>query len=205
MSTCHITWLRCASTKSKQCSTPVLYTSIFARQSRAGIKRVHADILECLCGGQAIPSVRAQVQHLQCDIQLPHESVHWHKYISIYIYCSKLVTTPLLGLLFECIIYMNDYIYPAARADEDEVDASSGASSRAPSTSKQTLMRSATPTTCTQLLHIECCAANMNSCMVLLAGLNKEGYQFRTHCMAGHSNTRCRSALSRRPSAELWF
>ena len=28
-----------------------------------------------------------------------------------------------------------DYIYPAARADEDEVDASSGASSRAPSTS----------------------------------------------------------------------
>ena len=34
-----------------------------------------------------------------------------------------------------------NYIYPAARADEDEVDASSGASSRAPSTSKQFWMK----------------------------------------------------------------
>ena len=33
-----------------------------------------------------------------------------------------------------------DHIYPAARADEDKVDASSGASSRAPSTSEQSMM-----------------------------------------------------------------
>ena len=38
------------------------------------------------------------------------------------------------------------HIYPAARADGDEVDASSGASSRAPSTSKRSLMKCATPT-----------------------------------------------------------
>ena len=38
-----------------------------------------------------------------------------------------------------------DYIYPAARADESAVDASSGASSRAPSTSKQSWTKCATP------------------------------------------------------------
>ena len=32
------------------------------------------------------------------------------------------------------------YIYPAARADEDEVDASSGSSDRAPRASKQSIM-----------------------------------------------------------------
>ena len=48
-----------------------------------------------------------------------------------------------------------DYLYPAARADEDEVDASSGASSRAPSTSKQSWTKCATPTM------LRC---HMNSC-----------------------------------------
>ena len=36
------------------------------------------------------------------------------------------------------------------------------------------------------------------SCMVILAGLNKAGYRARTHCMAGHSNTRCRSSMKSR-------
>ena len=30
--------------------------------------------------------------------------------------------------------------------------------------------------------------------MVFIAGLNKAGFRSRTHCMAGHSNTRCRSS-----------
>ena len=45
------------------------------------------------------------------------------------------------------------YIYPAARADEDEVDASSGASDRAPRTSKQSMLKCATPT-------MSCCHMN---------------------------------------------
>ena len=41
-------------------------------------------------------------------------------------------------------------------------------------------------------MHGICMACNMmDSCMVFAAGLNKAGYRSRTHCMAGHSKTRC--------------
>ena len=66
-----------------------------------------------------------------------------------------------------------DGLRPYSRqADDDEVDASSGASSRAPS--KQSWTKCATPTT------MRC---HINSCMVFVAGLNKAGYRARTHCM----------------------
>ena len=50
-----------------------------------------------------------------------------------------------------------EYTYPAATADKDEGDASSGASSRAPSTPKQSMMKGATPTMSRR---------HMSSCMV---------------------------------------
>ena len=39
--------------------------------------------------------------------------------------------------------------------------------------------------------------------MVFFAGLNKAGYRYRTHCMAGHSNTRCLLIMKSMQSASL--